>query len=68
VAGEVEAMNAEELRDKTIRSKAEWHRAQAQLPIKEKVRILLELQKQDLELLRRHRSLKYYEKPWNIEP
>jgi hypothetical protein len=29
-------------------SKAAWHRAQAALPLREKVRILLELQKQDL--------------------
>ena len=49
-------------------AKAEWHRAQAQLPLKEKVRILLEMQKQDLPLIARHRALKWYEKPWDIEP
>ena len=27
-------------------AKAEWHRGQARLPVKEKVRILLELQRQ----------------------
>lgn len=48
--------------------KREWHRAQAQLPIKEKVRILLRLQKEDLPLLARRRPLKWYEKPWDIEP
>jgi hypothetical protein len=62
------AMNATELREHTISSKADWHRVQAQLPIREKVRILIEMQKQDLELLRRHRPLKYYEKPWDVEP
>jgi len=50
------------------KSKVEWHRQQAQLPIKEKIRILLELQRQDLELLRRHRALKDYERAWDIEP
>lgn len=48
--------------------KRQWHRAQAQLPIKEKVRILLEMQKRELPLLARHRPLKQHEKPWDIEP
>ena len=49
-------------------AKAAWHREQARLPLKEKVRILLDLQKQDYELLKRHRKLKWYEKPWDVEP
>ena len=49
-------------------AKEEWHLAQARLPLKEKVRILLEMQKQDLPLIARHRPLKWYEKPWDIEP
>jgi hypothetical protein len=36
-------------------AKAEWHRAQARLPVREKVRILLELQRQDLPLIARRR-------------
>lgn len=56
------------IREAQHAAKAEWHRAQAQLPLKEKVRILLELQKQDLPLIARHRPLKWYEKPWDIEP
>jgi len=44
------------------------HREQAELPIKEKMRVLLEMQKQDLPLLARLRPLKWYEKPWDIEP
>ena len=50
------------------RSKAEWHRAQASLPVREKVRILLELQRQDLPLIRKHRPLRSWERPWPIEP
>jgi len=49
-------------------SKAEWHRTQARTPIKEKVRILLELQRQDHPLLKRHRRLEWWERPWEIEP
>jgi hypothetical protein len=48
--------------------KRAWHRAQASLPLKEKVRILLELQRQDLPLLARRRPLRRWERPWNIEP
>jgi hypothetical protein len=49
-------------------AKVEWHRAQARLPIKEKVRILLELQQQDLPLIARRRPLRSWEKPWPITP
>lgn len=49
-------------------SKAAWHRAQAALPLREKVRILLELQKQDLPLIARQRPLRSWERPWPIEP
>ncbi len=48
--------------------KKQWHKEQTQLPIKEKMRILLELQKHDLPLIARHRELKWWEKPWDIEP
>jgi hypothetical protein len=49
-------------------AKKEWHRRQAQLPLKEKFRILLELQRQDLPLLQRLRPLKSWERPWEIDP
>ena len=51
-----------------FREKAEWHRRQTRLPLREKVRILLELQRQDYPLLRRHRRMKWWEEPWSIEP
>ena len=51
-----------------MESKAAWRRAQAALPIKEKFRILLQLQKQELPLIEKHRPLKPWEKPWPIEP
>jgi len=51
-----------------FRAKAGWHRRQACLPLREKVRILLELQRQDYPLLKRHRRLEWWEEPWTIEP
>ncbi len=45
-----------------------WHANQRSLPIKEKVRILLQLQKQDLPLLKRQRRLEWWERPWPIDP
>ena len=51
-----------------IESQEAWHRAQAALPIREKVRILLELQRQDLPLLAKQRPLRAWEKPWPVEP
>ena len=48
--------------------KRAWHEAQARLPLREKVRILLELQRQDLPLLARRRPLRYWERPWDITP
>ena len=51
-----------------IESKEKWHRAQVSLPIREKVRILLELQRQGLPLLAKQRPLRTWEKPWPVEP
>jgi hypothetical protein len=51
-----------------IESKEKWHRVQASLPIREKVRILIELQRQDLPLLAKQRPLRTWEKPWPVEP
>ncbi|OGA51504.1 MAG: hypothetical protein A3G25_08100 [Betaproteobacteria bacterium RIFCSPLOWO2_12_FULL_63_13] len=48
--------------------KREWHQAQARLPVREKVRILLELQRQDLPLIARRRVLKAWERPWDVTP
>lgn len=54
--------------ERSLDAKKRWHREQAQLPLKEKVRILLELQRQDLPLIKRRRALKPWERPWRIEP
>ena len=49
-------------------AKREWHRAQAQLPLREKVRILLEMQRQDYPILKARGVLRPWERPWDIEP
>jgi hypothetical protein len=54
--------------EQLFRAKREWHHAQARLPLREKVRILLELQRQDLPLIARHRPLRSWERPWPIDP
>jgi hypothetical protein len=45
-----------------------WHQEQARLPLREKVRILIELQRQELPLLARRRPLRPWERPWEITP
>jgi len=59
---------AEEHNQRIYAGKKDYHRRQAQLPIKEKMRIMLEMQKRVLPLIAKHRPLKWYEKPWEIEP
>jgi hypothetical protein len=51
-----------------VKAKREWHRRQALLPLREKVRILLTMQQQDYPLLKRRRKMESWEQPWNIEP
>ena len=62
------AESEEALRQRIFASKLAWHRAQAALPLRRKVEILLELQRQDLPLIARHRPLRPWERPWEIEP
>jgi hypothetical protein len=54
--------------ERIFAAKREWHKRQAQLPIKEKVRIMLKMQKDDYPILKARGVLRSWEKPWNIEP
>ena len=54
--------------ERIFAAKREWHRRQAELPIKEKVRILLQMQKDDYPILLKRGKLRSWEKPWDIEP
>lgn len=58
---------AEDAATRLARKRA-WHRAQAAAPLREKVRVLLELQRQDLPLLARRRALRPWERPWDVTP
>ncbi len=51
-----------------LERKRAWHREQAKAPLQEKVRILLELQRQDLPLIARRRPLRPWERPWDVTP
>ena len=44
------------------------HQENARLPIEEKVRRMIELQKLTLPVIAARRPLKWFEKPWDIEP
>ncbi len=44
------------------------HQAAAKLPIEEKVRHLLEMQRKVLPNIAARRPLQWWEKPWDIEP
>ncbi|MCL4838505.1 MAG: hypothetical protein KJ058_11140 [Thermoanaerobaculia bacterium] len=52
----------------TWERKRAWHRAQAQLPLREKFRILLALQRQDYPILAARGALRPWERPWPVEP
>jgi len=54
--------------ERIFAAKREWHKRQARLPLKEKVRILLQMQKDDYPILKARGVLPLWEKPWNIEP
>jgi hypothetical protein len=49
-------------------AKAELHTRQRQMSLKEKVAMVLELQRIYLPLLERRRPLAPWEHPWDVEP
>ena len=65
---EVDPVPIQEEIERIFAAKREWHRKQATLPMKEKVRILLEIQKAAFPLIAKRRKLESWEKPWEIEP
>ncbi len=48
--------------------KAELHRERGQLDLRQKVRVVLELQRMYLLLLQRRRPLGHWGRPWQVEP
>jgi len=57
-----------ELLDRLRRGKAELRARRTQLSLKEKVAMVLKLQRIYLPLLKRHRPLAPWERPWDVEP
>lgn len=55
-------------RERAFAAKRAWHEEQARLPLVEKFRILLELQRQDFPILAARGALEPWERPWEIEP
>ena len=58
----------EEHRAKAQEDKRLWRQEQAHLPYEEKVRQLLRMQRELLPIIAANRELKWWEKPWDIEP
>ena len=57
-----------EVAARIFETKHAWHTGQARLPLKEKVRILLELQRIEYPFRQRRGTLRDWERPWDIEP
>ncbi len=55
-------------RGRAFEAKRRWHEQQARLPLREKVRILLELQRQDYPILAARGALEPWQRPWDVEP
>jgi hypothetical protein len=63
-----EVDRAESLRAQAFVAKRAWHAEQAALSPREKVAILLRLQREILPILRSRRPLAPHERPWPIQP
>jgi hypothetical protein len=57
-----------ELLDQLRRGKAELRARRTRMSLKEKVAMVLKLQRIYLPLLKRHRPLAPWERPWDVEP
>jgi hypothetical protein len=57
-----------ELMSRLCQGKAELRARRTQMSLKEKVAMVLELQRIYYPLLKRQRPLASWERPWNIEP
>jgi hypothetical protein len=59
---------SDELLLKLRTGKAALHEHHSNLPLPEKVRLVMELQRIVLPLIARQRPLRWWERPWTIEP
>ncbi len=49
-------------------AKARWRQEMVRRPFREKVAIVLEMQRQLYPVVRQRRALQWWERPWEIEP
>ncbi len=49
-------------------AKVLWHRRRAQLPIREKIRLLLDMQRNVYPIICQRREPRPWERPWIIDP
>lgn len=68
MTGRLRTRPTAELLDRLRRGKAELRSRRTQMPLKEKVAMVLKLQRIYLPLLKRHRPLAPWERPWDVEP
>jgi len=59
---------SEELLSRQRAAKARWRSMVARQPFREKVAIVLDMQKRLYPILRGRRSMRWWERPWDIEP
>jgi hypothetical protein len=65
---EVGARPSPELLERLWKGKAALHTRHASIPLPEKVRLVMELQRIVLPLIARQRPLRSWERPWDVEP
>ncbi len=65
---DVRARPTPELVARLRRGKADLRRERERLPLPEKVRLVIELQRAVYPLLAKQRQLESWERPWKIEP
>ena len=68
MASPSDCIPAEDLLVRLRKGKAALHARHSALPLREKVRLVIELQQIVLPLIGRHRPLRSWERPWTIEP
>ena len=66
--GRPEGLPPDALLARLWKGKAALHRRRSRLPLPEKVRLVMELQRAALPLIARRRPLRSWERPWEIEP
>ena len=62
------ARPAAELLENQRQAKARWRREMAARPLREKIALLLEMQRRLYPILQQRRTLQWWERPWDIEP